>query len=247
MLKKFLKEAMALIAGKPAEDLVDLLDTHKHVNEFIIAKKLNLTINQTRNILYKISDYGLVSSIRKKDKRKGWYTYFWKIEILKSLEFIRNDLLKKMDNLQHQIKSRETKRFYVCEKCHVELNEENALFNNFTCTECGSILVMRDNTKMINEMKRNLERLKKDLGFVQQEVAKENQVLEKKKSKEMKKERKEIEAKKRSQKLARIKKKTLKKIKPVKIKKKKIPRKKFFKKLFKKHKARKNLKKKKKR
>lgn len=233
---------MALIAGKPAEDLVDLLDTHKHINEFIIAKKLNLTINQTRNILYKISDYGLVSSIRKKDKRKGWYTYFWKIEILKSLEFIGSDLLKKMDNLEHQIRSRETKRFYVCDKCHIELNEENALFNNFTCTECGSILVLRDNTKMINEMKRNLEKLKKDLGFVQQEIAKENQNVEKKKSKEMKKEKKVIEGKKLLQKLERMKKKMANKTKQVKIIKKKV-----WKKVFKKHKANKNFKKRKKR
>ena len=80
MLKKFLKEAMALIAGKPAEDLVDLLDTHKHVNEFIIAKKLNLTINQTRNILYKISDYGLVSSIRKKTKEKDGTPIFGRLK-----------------------------------------------------------------------------------------------------------------------------------------------------------------------
>ena len=245
MLKKFLREAMAIIAGKPAEDLVDLLDTNKHVNEFIIAKKLNLTINQTRNILYKISDHGLVSSIRKKDKRKGWYTYFWKIEILKSLEFIRNDLIKKMDNLEHQIKSRQTKRFYVCEKCHLELNEENALFNNFTCTECGSILVLKNNTKMINEMKRNLERLKKDLSFVQQEIAVENQNLEKKRSKEMKKEKKEMEGKKLIKKLARMKEKKAEQKKQVKVtkKKKKIPRKE----IFKKRKILKKLKKKKRR
>ncbi len=199
MLKKFLKEAMVLIAGKSAEELVDLLDTNKHVNEFAIAKKLNLTINQTRNILYKISDHGLVSSIRKKDKRKGWYTYFWKIEILKSLEFIRNDLLKKMDNFEHQIKSRETKRFYVCEKCHLELNEEHALLNNFTCSECGALLTMKDNTKLISEMKRNLERLKKDLGFVDEEVKRESEVLDKKKQKEIKKENKEILKKKTAQ------------------------------------------------
>lgn len=199
MLKKFLKEAMVLIAGKPSEDLVDLLDTNKHVNEFAIAKKLNLTINQTRNILYKISDHGLVSSIRKKDKRKGWYTYFWKIEVLKSLEFIRNDLMKKMDNFEHQIKSRETKRFYVCEKCHLELNEEHALLNNFTCLECGDLLTMKDNTKMINEMKRNLDRLKKDLGFVLEEVKRESEILDKKKQKEIKKEKKETLEKKTAQ------------------------------------------------
>ncbi len=53
-LKKILKNVVTLIVGKQAEDIVDLLDTKKHVNEFVIAKKLNLTINQTRNILYKI-------------------------------------------------------------------------------------------------------------------------------------------------------------------------------------------------
>src|SRR3990172_1545143 len=113
MLKDLLKE------------IVDLLDEQKYINEFVIAKKLGLTINQVRNILYKISDYGLVSSIRKKDKKKGWYTYFWKIEILKALEFLRENLIKKIDNIEHQVKSREMKRFYACPRCHLELTEEN--------------------------------------------------------------------------------------------------------------------------
>ena len=90
MLKTFLKEVVAIVVGKQAEDIIDMLDRDKYINEFLIAKKLGITINQTRNILYKISDHGLISSIRKKDKRKGWYTYFWRIEILKSLEFLAN-------------------------------------------------------------------------------------------------------------------------------------------------------------
>ena len=133
MLAKFLKEVVVILVGKQAEPIADLLDSQKHVNEFLIAKKLGLTINQTRNILYKIADYGLVSSIRKKDKRKGWYTYFWKIENLKSLEFLRDMLSKKIENINNQIKSRETKMFYVCPECHVEYNEENALLHDFTC------------------------------------------------------------------------------------------------------------------
>ena len=105
MLKKFLGEVMILVAGKQAENLAVLLDNKKYVNEFSIAKKMDLTINQTRNLLYKISDYGLISFIRKKDKKKGWYTYFWKIEFLKSLEFLKNILVKKIDQLNHQVKS----------------------------------------------------------------------------------------------------------------------------------------------
>jgi len=190
MLKKLLEEIMVLIAGKQAEEIVSLLDGKKYVNEFIIAKKLNLTINQTRNILYKISDHGLVSFIRKKDKRKGWYTYFWKIEVMKCLEFLKANLIKKMDQIHHQIKSRETKEFYVCERCHIEFNEENALIYNFTCPECGNILSRKDNTSVIKEYNKELDKLKKELGLVDEELNKEKEKLGKSRAREVKKEEK---------------------------------------------------------
>ena len=63
LLKKIAEETM----GKPAVDLIVILLKKKNINEFIIAKKLSLTINQTRNLLYKFSDRGIVSSTRKKD------------------------------------------------------------------------------------------------------------------------------------------------------------------------------------
>ncbi len=178
MLKKFLKEIMVSIAGKSAEGIIDLLDGKKYVNEFIIAKKLELTINQTRNLLYKISDQGLVSFIRKKDKRKGWYTYFWRIEILKCLEFLRGDLINKMDQISHQIKSRETKEFYSCEKCNIEFNEENALIHNFMCNECGEILSRKDNTLVIKEHIKELDKLRRELALVQEEFRIEKEKLE---------------------------------------------------------------------
>lgn len=178
---------MVLIAGKQAEPLADLLDGKKYVNEFLIAKKLDLTINQTRNILYKISDQGLVSSTRKKDKRKGWYTYFWKIEVSKSLEFLRSMILKRMDQISHQIKSRETKEFYVCEKCNIEFSEENALVHDFMCNECGDIVTRKDNTSVLKEYNKELDKMKKELALVDDELKLEKDKLEKVKAKELKK------------------------------------------------------------
>ena len=150
MIKKFLKDSVSLIIGKSAEEIVELIYNAKHVNEFLLSKKMNLTINQTRNILYKLSDYGIVSSIRKKDKRKGWYTYFWRIEPAKSLEFLRNSLIKKIEQMTYQIKSKETKDFYTCERCNTELNEETALINSFTCNECGGLFTLKDNSIISN-------------------------------------------------------------------------------------------------
>jgi len=201
MLQKLLKEIVSLIAGKPAEEIVDLLDGTKYVNEFIIAKKLNLTINQTRNILYKISDQGLVSFIRKKDKRKGWYTYFWKIEVLKSLEFLRNNILKKIEQVNFQIKSRETKEFYVCSNCNIEFNEENALIHNFTCNECGNIVSRKDNSSTIKEYNKELDRLKKELELVSGELALEKEKSEKIKARAAKKEEKNAKKEKEKKKI----------------------------------------------
>ncbi|MFC1710864.1 hypothetical protein ACFLZJ_01775 [Nanoarchaeota archaeon] len=251
MLKKFLKEVVTLVVGKQAEEIADLLDSKKHVNEFAIAKKLDITINQTRNILYKIADQGLVSSIRKKDKRKGWYTYFWKIEILKALEFLKKNTTKRINQIEYQVKSRETKEFYVCETCGIEFNEENALLHDFTCSECGGIFSRKDNTKMLRELQKHLIRLKQELDLIEEEIEKEELKMEKKKTREIKKEVKE-KAKKRAvaaakRKAARIKagKVTKKKVKKKPIKKKKKKKKKVKKKIIKRKPKKKSIRKKK--
>jgi transcription factor E len=227
MQKKFLKDALEIVSGKQSEELVELLDGKKYVNEFIIAKKLNLTINQTRNILYKVSDYGLVSSIRKKDKRKGWYTYFWKIEVQKCLEFIRNNLLKKMEQINHQLKSRQTKEFYICERCGIEFTEENALLHDFMCNECGEVMSRKDNSSMIREYNKGLEKLRRDLNEIDEEIKVEKEKTEKVKTRAANKEekkKKEAKAKIRSERLSAKKKSSAKK--PAKKAVKKVVRKK---------------------
>jgi len=239
MLDKFLKEVVTIIVGKYAEPIVDLLNSKKHVNEFLIAKKLDITINQTRNILYKLSDNGLVSSVRKKDKKKGWYTYFWKIEVIKALEFLRNVRLKQMNNMNNQIKNRETKQFYVCERCNIEVNEETALLYDFTCNECGEVFTLRDNSKILKELRKNSDKLNDEIKLIDEELEKENAKIEKERTKKIKKEEK---AKKRKPKKVekkpekkkpkkKVKKKIKKIIKTIKKAVKKKPKKKKVKKV----------------
>ena len=202
MLNNFLNEIVVLLVGKQAEPIAELLNTNKHVNEFIIAKRLGITINQTRNILYKIADHGLVSSIRKKDKRKGWYTYFWKLEVLKSLEFLKEILVKKMEQVNNQIKSREVKQFYVCEKCNVEFNEESALLHDFTCQECGGVFTLKDNTNVLKELRKSMAKYEREFAIVNEEIEKEreknakNVIKTVKKAKDKKDKEKKIASKK---------------------------------------------------
>ncbi len=211
MLDKLLEEIVVSVVGKSAEGIVVLLNTPKYVNEFIIAKKLGITINQTRNILYKISDYGLVSSVRKKDKKKGWYTYFWHFEILKCLEFLRDFLVKSKTEIQEQVKVRSSKVYYACESCGLEFDEDQALLMNFTCDECGEIFTVKDNSKIIREMEKNIAKIDEKLKIVESELEKEHAKLGKKKAVELKKEEKEKELKKEESKRKREKKRKEKK------------------------------------
>jgi len=230
MLNNLLKEVIAITAGKPAEPIAELLCKETHVNEFIIAKKLDLTINQTRNILYKISNFGLVSSIRKKDKKKGWYTYFWKFEILKCLEFLQNLIVRGIEDLTIQIKDRKKNLFYICKRCNIEVGGENALLMEFSCNECGDVFTIKDNSKIVKELEKNLLKLREKLKIVNIEIDKEKVILEKQKQKEFKRIQVEKDAKRALAALKRKKeaKKKVGKKKP--IKKKEAKKKKPFKK-----------------
>ncbi|HLC53162.1 MAG TPA: hypothetical protein VJK03_01340 [Candidatus Nanoarchaeia archaeon] len=171
MQVNLLKSIVASIAGSSATGIVDLLYNKKNVNEFLIAKKLKLTINQTRNILYRLADEGLVSFVRKKDSKKGgWYTYFWTLNSGKSLMKFRDHLMKMIEHLKQQLAQRRSARFFYCKNCNLEFSEEAALGNQYTCPECGEVLVLKDMQNEIVQYEKEIVRLQESLAKVREEV-----------------------------------------------------------------------------
>jgi len=209
---KLLNDVVSEIAGKQASDILGLLIGKKDVNEFLIAKKINLTINQVRNILYKLANFNLVSFTRKKDRRKGWYTYFWTLDSEKSLELLADKLKKEIESLNQQLKSREMKRFYLCNTCKTEVGEETALLHNFACQECGEIYVLADKKKVMEDLAREINHLERqrqnvlgELEKLKEEKAKKIERA-KKKVKKSKKKKKKVKKSKKKKKIKKQKK-----------------------------------------
>ncbi len=186
----FLKKVVENTAGEQAVKIVDLLHDKKDINEFLIAKKLGLTINQTRNLIYRLSHLGIISSIRKKDKRKGWYIYYWTLNIMKSLEVLQNTLTNEINGLRNQVQKKKTERFYKCKICGREANEETALLANFICPECGEVYGLADNTNMILDIEKKIEKLQKELNSIEHEIAQEQEKKDKKLAQFLKKQEK---------------------------------------------------------
>jgi transcription factor E len=176
---KFLKSIVENLTNKQSAEIVDLLADKKDVNEFIIANKLGLTINQTRNILYKLSDFGLVSFIRKKDKRKGWYIYFWTLNASRSLGLLGERLNEELNRLRTELINRKEKRFYICKSCSLEVNEETALLNDFVCTDCEQVYELSDNSEIIQQLEKEIFRLEKEIEIISEEQKIENEKLNK--------------------------------------------------------------------
>lgn len=222
-----MKELVRRIAGKNTEAIVDVLFSKENLNEFKIADQLKLTINQTRNILYRMSNHGILESTRKKDKRKGWYTYFWTLNLIKSLETLKKMKQSEVHILHQMLKSREMKNFYRCNLDNIEMNDETAMHHHFLCPECGQLLQPVAEEKKLKEIKTKIEETQKQLAIVEEELQritpKPKIILpKKKKQKKIKKEtvKKKIEKKIMKKKAEPKKLKKAKKAKKAKIKKK---------------------------
>lgn len=188
MEEKFLKKIIQeFFSGQGIEKLIDLLYQKHNVNEFLIAKKMTLTINQTRNILYKLADEGLVSFIRKKDKKKGgWYTYFWTLEIKKILLKYREKIQTIISELTEQYNTRKKEVYYSCPNCHAEYDQEQALLNNYTCPECGEVLQTKNPEEMLKNIEKEIHKLEEQLEKTKIQINEIEAVEQKSKQRKMK-------------------------------------------------------------
>ncbi|MBU0906706.1 MAG: hypothetical protein KKD18_02900 [Nanoarchaeota archaeon] len=232
MQERLLKKIIGDFAGQEAEKLVDLLFKKQNVNEFLIAKKMNLTINQTRNMLYKLADSGLVQFIRKKDKKKGgWYTYFWTLKIKRCLLKYKEKLEEEKNKLLQQLGSRQKERYYYSPGADLEYTEEEAILHDYTCPETGEVLQLKDNTPEIEKIKSSINEIDKQTGFIDEEVTIIEQKEEKVKEKRLKEEKRQKDEERRLKKVQRDKEKAKEAKKAAKEKKpKKKPSKKTVKK-----------------
>lgn len=200
--------------GEECVPLVELIKYRKNVSEFKIADKLKITVNQVRNILYRLQEKGLVNFTRKKDKKKGWYIYYWGFNDKNAGHLILNLKKKKLNELRERLGKEKDSYFFVCNSGCIRYRFEEALEHQFKCPECGQILVQEDNIKKMEQVKREIMHLESELA--EAEAAKAKLI-------------KEPAAKKK------IKKRIRKKIKKLKAKKKrKLLRKKIIRKLKKK-------------
>lgn len=202
MQQALLRDVVHVVAGSHAVPIVEIMYLKENVNEFLIAKKLNLTINQARNILYRLSDEGMVHFTRKKDtKNGGWYTYFWTLDTVKSLRRLREKLAAHSEELRGELHKRQSMRYYYSPTADREYSEEKALEYDFICPETGEVMELKDTSDRVDEIERALEDLALKMAAIDDELTlietKEAALRERRMKAEAKKKAEEREEKKK--------------------------------------------------
>ncbi|MEK6826611.1 MAG: hypothetical protein AABX90_03205 [Nanoarchaeota archaeon] len=154
------------IAGDDVVRLVQLVKGKSNVSEFKMAEKLDITVNNVRTMLYKLISYDLVESVRKKDKKKGWYVYFWTLNMPKVRDLAIRIKLNNIDKLSQRLRNEETTDFFRCPEKHIRASLTLAMEHDFKCPECGLNLEKDDNKKLIGAIKNNIEKLNEEVEFL---------------------------------------------------------------------------------
>jgi len=163
LTKKKIEEVVGDLVGSDAMPVVGVLEKKDNISEFTIATKTKLDIKHTRKLLYKLYEQNLVSFTRKKDKKKGWYVYYWTFKPDRARFLyvrIRED---RLERLNERLKHEESDQFFVCQNSCVRLNFDQATNFDFHCPECGEIVFQEDNAKKIADLKKGIEVLHKAL------------------------------------------------------------------------------------
>jgi len=241
LTQKAIEEVVIMLAGDDTPPLINLLRDKNNVSEFKLAERMNITVNQVRNMLYRLHKHNLVFFTRKKDKKKGWYIYYWTLNT-KNIKDARFELKKKqLLDFKKRLGKESASHFFVCPNKCSRLTMENALEVDFRCQECGSLMGQQDNQKTIENIKKRIIELEAEIKEEEEERAGELEVklkkadraearkktIAKKKAEEKREIRKKVNA---AAKKKLVKKKPLKKVtkkKPVKksVKKKTIKKK----------------------
>ncbi len=150
-------------AGKDVIPLVRILKKRKNVSEFKLAERMKLGINQVRNMLYRMNEYNLVSSTRKKDKKKGWYIYYWTFNDREAITLLQYHTQKSLENSRERLAHEDQEQYYLCKVDKLRFSGANAMEYDFRCPECNRLLEAENKPKVLASLKRDITQFEENL------------------------------------------------------------------------------------
>lgn len=129
-----------------------------------IASATGLRINMVRKILYDLFGKSLISGVRVKDEKKGWFVYRWRSRREEVEGFIENQKKKIVGRLEHRNNYESGSEFYHCGNADCSrVTFEDALESMFKCPTCSEILESKSNDRVKKALALKIDEIKGDM------------------------------------------------------------------------------------
>ena len=180
LTQKKIEEILAPLIKEEGIPLLRELLVKQNISEFDLATKVKKDIKVVRRVLYILYNHNLVSFIRKKDKIKGWYIYYWTLlpESVRYLYYKRRKEQK--ERLQGQLEEEKKELFFTCRQKCVRLNFDQGMDFEFRCPECGELLDQDSSEEKTALLQEEIQLLQQELLQSQREKKKEKRQEKKK-------------------------------------------------------------------
>jgi transcription initiation factor TFIIE subunit alpha len=153
-----------LIGGEEYVKVSRALLNTEDVTDEEIASATGLKINIVRKVLYDLFGKALITGIRVKDEKKGWFVYRWRAKHDHVDNFIENQKKKILDRLHKRLEHEDSTEFYHCgnHDCpRVKFDTAVELF--FKCPNCKGPLNMVDNSRVKEALRYKIDQITTDI------------------------------------------------------------------------------------
>ncbi|MHA1734257.1 MAG: transcription factor [Promethearchaeota archaeon] len=156
------------IGGKECIDVAkQLLNLTNEATDEEIADMTSIKLNLVRKILYRLNENKLAIFRRIRDKKSGWFIYYWRENLGRARELVTEKQRDVLEKLELRVQFERENQFFMCsnrENCNNErYSFYEAMELGFECPECEMRLEFTDNSKVIEMLDEKIAILKSEL------------------------------------------------------------------------------------
>ena len=160
----FVKVA-GLIGGPDYVRVARALLNNENATDEEIASATGLKIKTVRKALYDLFGRSLITGVRVRDPKRGWFVYRWKAQRDQTDGFIQTQRKKVLGRLKQRLEYGETHEFYQCgTPACPNMTFEDAMESFFKCPTCSKPLNRLDNAELKDSLRWKIKQLEEDIS-----------------------------------------------------------------------------------
>lgn len=150
------------LLGEGGVEVASTIYDNEYTDEEI-AKETGIRVNTVRRVLYRLYDNRLASYRRTRDKKTGWYIYYWKMDLNKASEIMKRVEREFLQKLIQTLEFERNNMFFRCDNGCEKVVFDVASESSFKCPECEGNLSFFDNSSLIEELEVQIQKLQADM------------------------------------------------------------------------------------